>query len=356
MTASARPAGTVADEAGRAHRHAIYRLGFGVAGCMIVGDGLGWTLPFLAPILALTLLANTHRPPRLLQGFTVLLVIVIATIVVGAAANLLVENPVAFSLVISLLIFLTFVAHWRGAPPIVTLLTQLAMISVPLYSIVSPEAATVFSYLLWEAAFVAVLVVWIAFALFPTHGNQQAAPQRARMDRDAAVRRAAIDTLILLPMLIWHWTNVPENTSFYMLFVAILLLREQSETSRGQVANLHVRAALLGGLVGVAVSIVVLTNDTFLLFAVIVLATCLWFAAEVMKGGWHGAVMLMAFSTFLIVFGLGATEHVSATDYLTTRIGRLLFGILYVVAAMSLLRGVDRSDTRPSVADGKPAA
>ncbi len=347
MSAASLQVNAIAGDPDRARRHAIYRLAFGVAGCLIVADGLGWTLPFLAPILAMMLLASTVQPPRLLQGFVVFLVIVIATIVVSMVSNALVENPVAFVLVISLMIFLTFFAHWRGAPPIVTLLTQLAMISVPLYAIVSPEAATAFSYLLWEAAFVAVIVVWIAFALFPVPGNRlQTGPQRMRLDRDAAYRRAAIDTLILLPMLLWHWSQVPDNTSFYTLFVAILLLREQSDTGRGQLANLHVRAAILGGLAAIVVSIVVLTNDTFLLFAVIVVAACLCFAAEIAKGDAHGAVMLVAFSTFLLVFGLGATEHVSATDYLTTRIGRLLFAILYVVAAMSLASGLSRTAKR----------
>ncbi len=334
--------GDTAVEPDRVHRHAIFRMGFGVAGCLIVGDGLGWTLPFLAPILALTLLANTNRSPRPLQGFAIFLVIVISTIVVSAVANLLADNPVAFSLIVSLMIFLSFVAHWQGAPPIVTLLTQLAVISVPLFAIVSPEAATAFSYLLWEGAFVAVIVVWIAFALFPIPGDRQAAPPRARLDRAAAMRRAAADTLVLLPMLIWHWAHVPDNVSFYTLFVAILLLREQTETQRDQVADLHVRAALLGGLVAVAVSLVVISNDTFLLFAAVVMAACLWFAAEVCKGGWHGAVMLMAFTTFLIVFGLGLSEFVSTADYLTTRLGRLFFAILYVVAAMSLVGGLGR--------------
>jgi hypothetical protein len=159
MHATSLPIGAVTDDPDRVRRHAIYRMAFGVAGCLIVADGLGWTLPFLPPILALILLANAARAPRFLQGFAVFLVIVVATIVVSLVSNALVEVPIAFALVISLMMFLTFFAHWRGAPPIVTLLTQLAMVSVPLYAIVSPEAATAFSYLLWEASFVAVIVV-----------------------------------------------------------------------------------------------------------------------------------------------------------------------------------------------------
>ena len=88
------------------------------------------------------------------------------------------------------------------------------------------------------------------------------------------------------------------------LFVAILLLREQSETGRGALASLHVRAAILGGAVAVLVAIVVATNGTFLLFGAVVVATCLLFAAEIMKGGRYGETILVAFSTFLIAFGL----------------------------------------------------
>lgn len=337
----------VAGDADRPRRHAVYRLAFGVGGCLIVADAFGATFPFLAAILAMMLLANADRPPRLLQGFIVFLVIVVATTVVNAVSGILVDHPVPFAMIVTLMIFLSFYVHWRGAPPIVTLLTQLAIISVPLYAIVSPYAATMFSYLLWEASFIAVVVVWIAFAAFPMPAVRPEGPQRVRLGKDAALRRAAGDTIVLLPMLIWHWTNVPENTSFYTLFVAIMLLREQTDTGRGQLANLHVRAALLGGLVAVVAAMLVVSNDTFLLFAAVVLAFCLWFAAETVKGGRHGAIMLVAFSTFLIVFGLGLSEYVSATDYLTTRLGRLFVAILYVVAAMSLVQMFRRRQPGP---------
>ena len=337
MNVASTHADDVAGDADRPRRHAVYRLAFGVGGTLIAADAFGATLPFLAAILAMMLLANADRPPRLMQGFIVFLVIVVATIVVNAVSSILVDHPIPFAMIFTLMIFLSFYVHWRGAPPIVTLLTQLAIISVPLYSIVSPEAATMFSYLLWEASFIAVIVVWIAFAAFPIQAIRPEGPQRVRLEPEAARKRAAIDTIVLLPMLIWHWTQVPHNTSFYILFVAIMLLREQSETGRGQLANLHVRAALLGGLAAVLASMLVVSNDTFPLFACVVMVVCLWFSAETVKGGRHGAVMLVAFSTFLIVFGLGLSDYVSATDYLTTRLARLFFAILYVVAAMSLV-------------------
>ena len=334
----------------RVRQHAVYRLAFGVGGTLIVADALGATFPFLAAILAMMLLANADRPPRLLQGFIVFLVIVVATTVVNFVSSMLVGHPIPFSIVVTLMIFLSFYVHWRGAPPIVTLLTQLAIISVPLYAIISPDAATALSYLLWEASFIAVIVVWIAFAAFPMPAIRPEGPQRVRMEKDTACRHAIVDTIVLLPMLIWHWTEVPHNTSFYTLFVAIMLLREQSDTGRGQLANLHIRAALLGGLAAVLAAVLVVSNDTFLLFSAVVIVFCLWFAAETVKGGRHGAVMLVAFSTFLIVFGLGLSEYVSATDYLTTRLARLLVAIVYVVAAMSLVHMFHRRRREPVAA------
>ena len=343
MAAEALRIGETTDDVGRARRHAIYRLGFGVGGCMVGGEILGWSLPFVAAILAVTLIANADRPPRLLQGFLVLVVVVVSTAVLQLVSGLLVEVPAAFVAAIGLILFLTFYAHWRGAPPVVTLLTQLAVVSIPLYSIISPSAAATFSYLLWEAAFIAVLVVWIAFALFPARTDRpRGAATRRRLDGPMAFRRASLDTLILLPMLLWHFFEAPDTYAFYTMFVAILMLREYSEAERGQLAVVHFRAALMGGIVGVGAHIVVVSNDTFAIYAAIALAVCLIFAAEIVKGGRHGAVMLLAFSTFLITFGLGTTEFVSASDYLATRLGRLVFAILYVVAAVSLASGFYR--------------
>ena len=53
--------------------------------------------------------------------------------------------------------------------------------------------------------------------------------------------------------------------------------------------------------------------------------------------GVGSAGTLLLAIAFLIVFGLGLSDYVSATDYLTTRLARLFFAILYVVAAMSLV-------------------
>jgi hypothetical protein len=355
MAAEARLTGDAAEEVERARCHAIYRLGFGVSGCMVGGEILGWSLPLVAAVLAVTLIANADRPPRLLQGFLVFVVVVVSTAVLQLVSGLLVEVPAAFVAVICLILLLTFYAHWRGAPPVVTLLTQLAAVSIPLYSIISPSAATAFSYLLWEAAFIAVLVVWIAFALFPARTDRpRGASTRLRLDGPTAFRRASLDTLILLPMLLWHFFEAPETYAFYTMFVAILLLREYSEAERGQLAGVHFRAALMGGIVGVVAYLVVVSNDTFAVYTAITLAVCLIFASEVMKGGRHGATMLLAFSTFLITFGLGTTEFVSATEYLATRLGRLVFGILYVVAAVSLVSGLYRR--RESRRDGTAGA
>jgi hypothetical protein len=110
----------------------------------------------------------------------------------------------------------------------------------------------------------------------------------------------------------------------------------------------------MGGIVGVVAYLVVVSNDTFAVYTAITLAVSLIFASEVMKGGRHGATMLLAFSTFLITFGLGTTEFVSATEYLATRLGRLVFGILYVVAAVSLVSGLYRR--RESRRDGTAGA
>ena len=46
----------------RPRRHAIYRLAFGVGGCLIVADALGATFPFLpAKNITFSLMANAVR-------------------------------------------------------------------------------------------------------------------------------------------------------------------------------------------------------------------------------------------------------------------------------------------------------
>ena len=182
------------DELERSRRHLIYRLAFGVGGCMVVADGLDWALPFLGPLIAATLIAAMPRAPRLAQGAVLFVTMCVAVFLRRAVCDLLKDMPLALIAIVSLILYLSFYAHWRGAPGIVTLLVQLATISIPIYSIISPLASLAISELLWQATLVAVLLVWISFAAFPApiiplRPHRRPRPRRRGLRRIIAAAR-----------------------------------------------------------------------------------------------------------------------------------------------------------------------
>src|SRR3546814_9386717 len=88
-------------------------------------------------------------------------------------------TPAVLILAISLLVYLSFYAHRRGAPDLVTLLPQISAVSIPVVAVLSPEGAGAFSATLVMAGVVALGTVWGAFPAFP-------APAAAAVDAPPA--------------------------------------------------------------------------------------------------------------------------------------------------------------------------
>src|SRR3546814_13163688 len=76
-------------------------------------------------------------------------------------------TPAVLIRAISRLVYLSFYAHRRGAPDLVTLLPQISAVSIPVIAVLSPAGAGAFAETLVMAGIVALITVWAAFAVFP---------------------------------------------------------------------------------------------------------------------------------------------------------------------------------------------
>ncbi|MDR7036084.1 putative membrane protein YccC [Methylobacterium sp. BE186] len=322
-------------------RRAALRLAIGVTACFTLVEALGLDATFVAPMLTAQLLTKLRQPLSLSQGLSIVVLIGLSTGVVLAITTSLLSHPAVLILSLALLLYLSFYAHLRGAPNLVTLLVQISAVSLPVLAVASPAAAVGFAGVLIFAGFVAVLTAWAAFAAFPADAADTA-PQASAGASEApsppeAAREALLNTLVLLPVLI-GFVLVETELAVVVLIVIVNLLR-QHDPQQGQRAALGlILGNLIGGLAAAAAYSLVLLNETLPFFVAVCLAATLTFAGRIATAGQRAPIYVIALATFILLLGLGMTPLPGGSgEAFLTRLANVLLASSYAVGAVSVL-------------------
>lgn len=323
-------------------RQAALRLAFGVTGCFAVVELLDWEAAFVAPLLAANVLAGRRHAPSLAQGLSLIVLIAISAGAVLALTTAVMGRPTVLILAITLLVFLSFYAHRLGAADPVTLLPQIAAVSIPVVAVLSPAGAEAFAAMLATAGLIALLTVWAAFAAFPAPADAAAEASPAAGSQPAimpalAARQAAIDTLILLPVLAWYILDATE-ISVVVLIVIITLLRQHDQAQGRHVALGLVLGNLLGGVAAAVLYNLALLGHSFLFFVSVLLATNLVFAGRIVTAGERAPVYAVALATFILLLGLGLSPLPGGSgEAFGNRLINVLLASAYAIAGLALL-------------------
>lgn len=321
----------------------VLRLSFAATFAFGVAAVREWDFSFLAPVLAVQILAASPACPGLRQGLTIPLVILAATHLALGASTLLAGSPAVLLALVGLVICWTFFGQRRGAPAIAMLLVQIAFCCVPLISTISLDLAREFSdFMLWSSI-AAVATVWIAFALFPAPvGQAQAAAAPQGLEPRQAAVVAISDTLVLLPLLVVFIVG-GEINNIVILMITINLLREIELAGSRRLALAILLANLLGGGLAAFAHQFIQVADNLALFLLSVFLAGLWFGGRLVRGGELAPIYAVAFSTFLLVLGLGLTPLPSGSEELfAVRIIKIGLASLYAIGALSLVAWLRR--------------
>jgi uncharacterized membrane protein YccC len=152
-----------------------------------------------------------------------------------------------------------------------------------------------------------------------------------------AARNALLNTLVLLPVLIWFILDATE-VAVVVLIVIVTLLR-QLDPQRGQRAALGL---ILGNLIGgIAAAIAynrILLSNTLLFFVLVCLAASLMFAGRLATAGDRAPIYAIAFATFILLLGLGLTPLPGGSgEAFASRLVNVLLASAYAVGAVSLV-------------------
>lgn len=329
----------------------VRRQGLRIAAAVSVGFAwavlAGAVLPFLGPFFAIQLLLSP-RPPRMGQAIGLAVVVVGSSIVMLVLTGVLREQPPALVAVLALVYFVCFFLQAAGRGGGAPFLVLVVAIIVPMLGILQKDLGQSITVILANGIVAGLLLTWAAHAAFRDPGELPPPPPPPPHPGAGSVRRAAGNAAILLLMVCYCLTN-GAMSSAVVVPITVASLLGQLDLAKRPVAVIGLMVVnLLGGVVAsLAFAIYELWPAPLWLF-LIVLVVGLLFGGKAAADRAATRTYAGGLSIFCILFGLGVSPLPSSTpESFSTRVGFILFAIVYTVTMASLI-------WRPSDAEPSP--
>lgn len=304
----------------------------------------GWEFSFLAPMMAVQLLAVMPSGIKPVQALAVPLILAGASLAALIVSNLFTGNPVVLLLFVGLVIFLAFYGERRGASAFAMSLIRIAFSAIPLVTTISASTGEDLAWFLVLSGIAAVVVVVIAHAVLPTPDTAApAAPSSTGTIDDAVAARIALsDTLVLLPLLIAFVTGGDIN-NIVILIMTLNILRQVDPSQGARLAMGLILGNLLGGAAGVVAHEFVILTGNFAFFLFAVLVASLWFAGKIVRGGPTAPIYIVGLASFILILGLGVSPMPGASaESFIIRVLKISIASLYTIGALSLVSRLRR--------------
>lgn len=225
------------------------RLASGTALCLAVSFGLALPIPFLAPVLAVLLLATLNRPLPIKAGLVLALVAMLTTGVGLLLIPVLRYYPLSGVLLIGLGLFVVFRAGLSGANNLIVTFLVIGLTMISAAGTADFGLAMMVIGALVKGLFLAVVMVSISHWLFPEPADAPSPPTAPTLPAEDVARVALRATLIVLPAFLLALID-PAN--YLSIILKAVSLGQQSSTTTARNAGRElIGSTLLGGLLAV---------------------------------------------------------------------------------------------------------
>lgn len=287
---------------------------------------------FFPPLMAVQFLAAMRQPPSLTEGGVLIALTVLLNGVALVVASAFAGQPVVYTLLLGLLFLFGFLLDTAGKTVPATLLLTLSA-TLPLISAQSVSAAVTLASAFVEASIMAILIVWIMFALFPAPLPRTTAP---RPVRPSSPGTALANTLVVLPVLVLFMASGQMTFVILLVIIAIVRLREQIGASRSALGLLF--GNFLGGVVATIAFGFVTLQPGLVFFLLLVALVGLVSGARIATAAARAPIYTVAFVTFLILLGIGVSPLPTETgEAFTSRLVDVALAGVYAVGASNLI-------------------
>ncbi len=316
------------------------RLATGTALCLAGSFGLGLPIPFIAPVLALLLLATVNRPLPFKAGIVLAVVAMLTTGVGLLLIPVLRYYPVSGVLLVGVCLFLVFRFGLRGGNNLIVTFLVIGLTMISSAGVAEFDLAAMVIGALVKGLLLAVLVVAVSHWLFPDPPNAPSPPPAPLLPEEEVSRVALRATLIVLPAFL---LAMIDPASYLPIILKAVGLGQQSSTTARNAGRELVGSTLLAGVLAVlfwsALSLFVHLWMFFLwmLLFGLILARKLYALSptRLSPGFWLNSLI-----TMIILLGQSVQDSLAGKDVYTAfavRMGLFMLVTLYACLMIYLL-------------------
>lgn len=326
----------------------LLRYAVGSAVIMVVAMAWDYTLAYLTPVLALNFLAPGSKPPTLKSSITFLLSMAVANMTGVVFGNFFLAYPLVF---LPLLLLVLFHIYYTTAFPSVKLWLIISLVVIPMMAMQSPALGSMVAINLFMNALMALLLVWMAWFVFPGRepgpdGHKTAGPPLP----GAAVRfRSALQKiLVVAPVLVLFFVFNLYGSLLVLVFISVLSMNPAMANKK--IALAMVLANLGGGVAAIIAFNLVTAATSIVFFGMLILLAGLVFAPRVFSHKPTAALFGMAYSTFLLIFGSVVSLAGEASEKVWERVALIGVAMVYMVVAFGITGRLISTNDKPKQA------
>jgi len=316
------------------------RLATGTALCLAASFGLGLPIPFIAPVLALLLLATVNRPLPFKAAIVLAIVAMLTTGLGLLLIPILRYYPVSGVLLIGVSLFLVFRFGLRGGNNLIVTFLVIGLTMISSAGVAEFDLAAMVIGALVKGLLLAVMMVTVSHWLFPDPPNAPSPPAAPLLPAEEVNRVAVRATLIVLPAFL---LALIDPASYLPIILKAVGLGQQSSTTARNAGRELVGSTLLAGVLAVlfwsALSLFVHLWMFFLwmLLFGLILARKLYALSptRLSPGFWLNSLI-----TMIILLGQSVQDSLAGKDVYTAfavRMGLFILVTLYACLMVYLL-------------------
>lgn len=322
----------------RAQYNRGMRLAIAVILGLVIESMRGASLPMLAPVIALQLLAGVPKPPGKKLVFVLLGVIIGASLLAYAVATMTLGIPGAYGLGVAVLYLWGFSLCFVPRLAMIGTMAVTMIIVVTAMSAASTGAALGLVGELTISVIIGLLIVAAAHAWFP-HPDEVTFPQSTAASDSTVplspVARAMLATLVMLPLHLYLTSD--GVAAMVILLTTATMLRQPGIAQSRRYAVAYAMGNGLGGILAAFSAIIYALHSELLVLISLVAATSFFMASRIIAAQRWAPVLLPGFVAYVVLFGLTLSSLPLGSDVaVLTRVLQIAGAAVYALAAVSL--------------------
>lgn len=316
----------------------IVRYAVGVTLSAALAYGVNWPLSFLLPVLVAFMLSLPLPVPPLAVGLRNMGYTLVAFCFGLVFALFFLQVPLAFLLMLGLVMYHLYYYLNRGGSLWFTLMSVLAILLLSMIG-ASHEglAAGVSLSFIWTG-WLAMIMVWVAYFLLPDPVSVPNPPVRGFMPGYSGPAAAAAlkSTLVILPLAAVFFIFDLASFLLVMIFAALFILKP--ELSAGKEAGMNsLISTLLGGAFAWLFYWLIVAVPEFYFYVALMALTTLYFGTQVFSGKPTAKYYNSALIALLILVNGSMGEGAEFTEKFIMRVILITLAVVYIVAALRVL-------------------